>query len=141
MKRSAGIERAHEELKKLLGVSGGNAFKVWRLVPWLFWSGCFLLGVLVLGFFALAFLGPQVHLPILRVIAVTLLAAAVTAVVGKWPVAAVQYQSTIRRYLIGLALCAVGWAVGGLHLAVFDRLYLKLGRADRLLSMMAERRG
>jgi predicted acylesterase/phospholipase RssA len=140
MKRSAGIERAHEELKKLLGISGGNALKVWRLVPWLFWSGSFLLGVVVLGFFALAFFGPPIEFQFLRWLAVTLLAAAVTALVGKWPVAAVRYRSTIRRYLIGLALCIAGWAVGGLHLVLFDRLYLRLGKADRLLSMMPDRR-
>jgi hypothetical protein len=71
---------------------------------------------------------------------VALLAAAVTALVGKWPVAAVRYRSTIRRYLIGLALCIAGWAVGGLHLVLFDKLYLRLGKADRLLSMMPDRR-
>src|SRR3954447_15283137 len=116
LKRSTGLEKAHERVKKLLSISGSNALKVWRLVPWLLWTGLFLLGALSIGFLLFAFTGPRVELLTLRTATVALLATAVTALVGKWPAMTFRYRATIRRYLIGLGLCAAGWLVGGLHL-------------------------
>jgi hypothetical protein len=136
MKRSAGSEKAFGQLKELLNVSGSNALKVWRLVPWFLWTGYVLLAALVIGFLFFAFARPTVELLTLRTAAVALSAAAITALIGKWPVMAFRYGSTIRRYLAGLGLCVAGWLAGGIHLWLFDRLYLRLGRADRLLAML-----
>lgn len=139
MKRSVGSEKAFGKLKKLLSASGSNALKVWRLVRWLRSTGYVLVAALVIGFLALAFFGPRVELLTLRTAAVALLAAAIAALIGKWPVMAFRYGVTIRRYLAGVALCLAGWFIGGIHLWLFDRLYLRLGRADRLMRMLAKR--
>jgi hypothetical protein len=134
MKRSAGSGQAHERLKKLLSISGSNALKVWRLVPGLLWTGYILLAGLAIWFLIFAFTGPAIELLTLRSAAVTLLVAGLTTLLGKWPVGALRYRATIRRYLVGLGLCLTGWLIGGIHLLVFDRLYLSLGKADRLLA-------
>ena len=39
--------------------------------------------------------------------------------------------SIISRILFALVMASVGWALCGLHLLVFDKLFLRLGRVRR----------
>lgn len=136
MKTATGCEQAHQLLKQLLTTSSANAFKVWRLVPALYWSGLALAGAVVAAVFAAAYWGPSVELLTFRTAVILATAALAATVLGKAPVMALQHRTTIRRFLIGLGLCLVGWIAARLHLLVFDRLYLKLGQADRLRAML-----
>jgi predicted acylesterase/phospholipase RssA len=138
MNRAKGFEDAYGRLKELLTVSSVNALKVWRLVPVLLWSGSIVLLIAVIGLIAFALLGPPIELLTLRSVVIAVTAAVLTALLGKWPVMAVRYRASIRRYLVGFALCLVGLLAGALHLWIFDRWYLRLGKAERLLALRNE---
>jgi hypothetical protein len=57
--------------------------------------------------------------------------AAGTAVLGKCFMRIVQFRSTLQKIGIGVGLALVGWLLARLHIWVFDRLFLRNGKADR----------
>ncbi len=118
-------------LLRHLEVGANQAFKVWRLLTplkilaavltvaaagglvWLFgkyWSAS-LVKVSTLGWIAIG--------------------AAGTAVLGKCFMRIVQFRSTLQKIGIGVGLALVGWLLARLHIWVFDRLFLRNGKADR----------
>jgi hypothetical protein len=133
MKRVAGADRAHEDLKKLLMASHLKALKIFTLSKPLQVAGWILIGAVLLALLYTAFSRTDLALRItLRGAAIAGLLAAAGAIFGKKVVRVVRLNDTLRQIGIGVALCAVGWLVAGLHLICFDRLYLKRGRVPDL---------
>ncbi len=58
---------------------------------------------------------------------------ALTAVVGKRVMNALQVKSTLQRIAVGVGLAVAGWVAAGLHLAVFDPWFLRRGRTKRVV--------
>jgi hypothetical protein len=51
-----------------------------------------------------------------------------TLVLGKTVMTLAQYKKTLTRALIHLGMCVFGFLVARLHVHLFDRLYLSIGR-------------
>lgn len=60
----------------------------------------------------------------------------ITAVLA--PCIAFLPQSSWRKFLLKLYLAVGGWVVANVHLGIFDRIFLKRGRVERLLRLAAE---
>lgn len=129
MKQVAGVDRAHEDLKKLLTVSHLQGFKIFMLSTPLKLAGWTAIGLAVLGLLYIAFLGPELALRFtLRGVAIAALFGAIGAIVGKTVVRVVRFEETLRQIATGIILSLTGWLVGGVHLLWLDKLYLKRGR-------------
>jgi hypothetical protein len=129
MKQVAGVDQAHEDLKKLLTVSHSQGLKIFMLSTPLKIAGWTLIGGFTLSLLYLAFLGPEIALRLtLRGVAVAALFAALGAIVGKTVVRVVRFDQTLRQIAAGIGLSLTGWLIGGLHLLWLDKLYLKRGR-------------
>ena len=121
---------------KILEVGSATAFKVWNLWTPLKVARIILalaaLGGLVWAYFEFR----QVSLLSVGQIGVfvsgAVLTAVLTAVLGKWIMRVVRFHETMTKILIGVGMSAVGFLVARLHLHVFDKIYLRLGRLDRL---------
>jgi len=133
MKQVAGVDRAHEDLKKLLTVSRSRGLKIFMLSTPLRIAGWTAIGLAALGLLYGAFFGPELALRLtLRGVAVAAFLAAIGAIVGKTVVRVVRFEQTLRQIAAGLVLSLTGWLVGGLHLIWLDKLYLKRGRVPDL---------
>ena len=137
MKRVAGVDQAHEDLKKLLAVSHSRGLKIFMLSAPLKIAGWTAIGLATMALLYVAFLGPELALRVtLRAVAVAGLFAAVGAIVGKTLVRVVRFEQTLRQIATGIVLSLTGWLVGGLHLLFLDKLYLKRGRVPDQESML-----
>ena len=47
----------------------------------------------------------------------------------------IQYRKTFQAVLIGISMGTVGWLLARVHLHIFDRLFLRFGRLERLLRL------
>jgi hypothetical protein len=52
----------------------------------------------------------------------------ITKLFGKDIAKAINYRKTLNEAAIGVVLIAVGWVLAWLHLWLFDRLFLRMGR-------------
>ena len=50
----------------------------------------------------------------------------------QWIVQVINYRKSVYQIATGAALSLVGWAVAGVHLRVFDPLFLRKGRLPRV---------
>jgi predicted acylesterase/phospholipase RssA len=130
------------ELKRSLGVSSELFFKVWRFAPpWLKITMAVLLGVPVtLGFFwACWYWAP---LPILTVGTIGKTVALLIGgfLFGKTIFRVVRFPETLTRIGIGIVMSLIGSLVARLHLCIFDRWYLRLGRVTSAEHAMPEQR-
>ncbi len=137
MKEIRGSDGGHKELKALLEAANCMAFKVWRLSAVLRITGWILILLGVAGLVYEAFWGSDLSLVTSRMLITAALAAAVGSIFGKNLVRVVRFQDTLRQIAVGIALCIAGWLIGGLHLLVFDRMYLRRGRIDIFLQKMS----
>jgi len=129
MKQVAGVDKAHEDLKRLLTVSHSQGLKIFMLSTPLRIAGWTTIALAGLGLLYMAFLGPELALRFtLRGVAIVALFAALGAIVGKTVVRVVRFEETLRQVAAGLILSLTGWLIGGLHLIWLDKLYLKRGR-------------
>jgi predicted acylesterase/phospholipase RssA len=132
MKRVSGVDAAHREVMALLAAANSLAFKIWKLSRPLKYFGWLLLGAL-----AVAAVWACIHwwdYPLITPgrIGITALIAAVTAVVGRPLMRVIRYRDTLKQITFGVGLGILGWIVAGLHLLIFDRLYLHRGRLERI---------
>jgi predicted acylesterase/phospholipase RssA len=124
----------YEFLKKHLGVSNALAFKIWKL-SWPLTITAWILGIaaVVLAVWACFHWASQVVVDAITLwdigvfIATTILMAIATYVVGKKIMQIVRLRETLIRLVIYLITAAVGWFAAGLHLLVFDPLFLRNG--------------
>jgi hypothetical protein len=137
MKEIRGTDGGHKELKELLEAANCMAFKVWRLSAVLRITGWILILLGVAGLVYEAFWGSDLSLVTSRMLITAALAAAVGSIFGKNLVRVVRFQDTLRQIAVGIALCIAGWLIGGLHLLVFDKMYLRRGRIDIFLQKMS----
>ena len=139
MKQVAGVDRAHEDLKKLLTVSRSRSLKIFMLSAPLKIAGWTAIGIAALSLFYAAFFGPELVLRLtLRGVAFAALLAVIGAIVGKTVVRVVRFEQTLRQIAVGIVLSVTGWLVGGLHLIWLDQLYLKRGRVPDLEGAAAQ---
>jgi hypothetical protein len=134
MKNSAeGWEREHDELIRLLRVSNSLAFKIWKLEPTLKYLGFAILTLASILILVAAFWGPEIKIITLRSLIVMALSAGTVYVLGQNLVRLVRYRDTLHRILLGIGMCCGGVAVAWVHLRFFDRLYLAVGRVNRIV--------
>jgi hypothetical protein len=133
---ASALQESREEilkpLSRLLTVGGSNALKVWHLSR-------FLRAVVKVGGAGMAFGllwilfqwrdapfgGLERMAADLALIAVTVFA---TSLGLHWIVRILNYRKTIYQIATGAALSAVGWVAAWVHLLVFDRWFLRIGR-------------
>jgi hypothetical protein len=126
-----------EGLKRVLKVGKSRAFKVWMLSRSLKVGG----GILAVVFGALALWGLWalwgVSLPVFWVLAIPLGLALFSfltpLVLSENMERVLRFRDALTKALIGILLGLVGWLGAGIHLLVFDRLYLRRGSIDRVL--------
>jgi hypothetical protein len=140
MQQRQGVDAAHEELMKLLGVSNALSLKVWKLSPALRLARAVALGLLALGYLAWCVGAIGANFDTIEVsqrsvgIFGLVLAAipVVLAIARRLRFPGMQIGSSIFRAASGLSIGLVGWAFAWIHLAFFDPWYLRLGRVERL---------
>jgi hypothetical protein len=130
-----------KDLGLQLAVASRRVFKVWRLYPGLRWlsrAGLALAALVLLWLILKCWNSPLVNTPItignvflfLLVTAAGLLVPAL-----KW----VSPEQATRGILRRAALALLGYLGAGLHLSVFDCLFLKRGTLKRLLDLQRDR--
>jgi predicted acylesterase/phospholipase RssA len=136
--------KEYRHVQRLLGVSPSKAFKVWMLSKWLKALAVLLAvaavaGVVFLFFrysnkdlvknFTLGSLGLALLSYILTKVA--------TLMLGKNVMKVIQFRSTLIRVALGIGLALFGTLVAGLHLIVFDRLFLRFGGIKKFNELAA----
>ncbi|MEF8732984.1 MAG: patatin-like phospholipase family protein [Candidatus Accumulibacter meliphilus] len=129
------MDRADDsgKLLELLSVANQGAFKVWKLYPPLRILGWILIAVLA----ACAAWGlwkwRDEAVITYQTIGILLLVLIASAVVGKGVMRIARFRETVRKILFGIGMALIGFSAAKIHLAFFDKLFLKLGRIERLL--------
>jgi hypothetical protein len=120
--------RGFSALLELLGVGAGRAFKVWRLSRPLRVLGMGLLAAAAIA--GLIFLIRQWSAPVVavRITGATVVLAVLAYVFGPTVAWVAQTRDKLVETLGAAGLAVVGWLLGLLHLGLFDRLFLRLGR-------------
>ena len=137
LQRVADIDEAHREVLALLKAANCLAFKIWKLSPALQALRWVLLVLAAAGVLYLAFWGPPLGVGLtLRQAVVAGITAVVGLLVGKNVMRVVHFGDTLKQIAAGLALCLCGWLIGGVHLMVFDKMYLRRGRIQGLLGKL-----
>lgn len=68
----------------------------------------------------------------------TITAMAILPAILRNVVRVVDYQKSFQEAAIGFGLSLLGWFFAGLHLLVFDKLYLRWGSIDRMLKLKSK---
>ena len=126
---------------KILEVAHLSAAKIWVLSKTLR-SARVILALLAAGL--LVFLTIRYSdFPLLTVgmVGFALVATAAATLLGKTVFKILWWRETFLRVAAGVALGLVGWTIPVLHLSVFDRLFLRRGRVDRILELAARKPG
>ena len=121
-------EDGTERMLTLLSVSNELAWKVWKQVPSLrALRGSLVAGGIIGAGYAL-WRKRMVGLPSLGVVSLI----AIGLLAGKWTLAQLDkrrlYHKRLGEMGLGFAITLVGWIVAGLHLLIFDRLFLGHGK-------------
>lgn len=156
---ASGPDVSARDLDRHLGVADMKFFRVWRLSPWLFGAaiavGLVLIALLAAWFAAAWRADPDMSL-LTTAPARSLIEGAATqltlrnlatglavlvggylafalfgAYVGKRLRQFFRLRSVMQRAVIGIGIGVLGWILAGLHLWLFDRLFLRLGRLRR----------
>jgi len=114
-------------------VADQGAFKVWKLYPPLRILAWIL--VAVLGACAAWWLWEKRDEAVItyQTIGVSLLLLIASTVLGKSVMRIVRFRETVTKILFGIGMALIGFFVAKIHLAFFDKRFLKLGRIKRLL--------
>lgn len=113
-------------LLKQLRISSMMAFKVWVLLwPLKVLAG--LLGLLLL-YFCYEFRSLELYTLTLGAILTAFAAFVINRMFGSWVWKLFNYSKTLKEIAMGVILVSVGWLVALLHLHIFDRLYLWVGK-------------
>ncbi|MFM8392743.1 MAG: patatin-like phospholipase family protein, partial [Acidobacteriota bacterium] len=71
---------------------------------------------------------------------ITLLSLLLGKVFGERVMKVASWPDTIRRAVTGVVAATLGGLLSGLHLLIFDRLYLRWGRTHRLINLRKKRK-
>jgi predicted acylesterase/phospholipase RssA len=132
-----GAGEGYQSLMRLLGVSGSLAFKIWKLKWWLRALAWVLAVLFVVGTAWLLWANRDKE--VVKAITYgavglfllsTVLTMLATMVVGKTVMRIVRLRETLTRAAVGLGACVFGWLASWLHLKVFDRMFLTLGKVE-----------
>lgn len=132
-----GAGERYERLMKLLGVSGSLAFRIWKLKRSLK-ALAFVLAALLVAVTAWLLWKYQDREVVKAItigavglfIASAVLTTLATMVVGKTVMRVVRLRETLIRAALGLFVGVLGWVAAWLHLLVFDRMFLKMGKVE-----------
>ncbi len=148
MQQIQGHDEEYRKLIQHLTVSSSLMFKVWKLSPRLSLTAKVLAAVVAIGLLYLVFsnldakpleglltgLGQKLSVKTIFWTIVTLIAGYVAvAYVGpgvKIAKRLLDFPGTLRRIALGVGMGLAGWMVAGLHLKVFDRWFIKIGKVD-----------
>jgi len=121
-------------LLRIVEVGKSRAFKAWKLIPMLRYASWVLAaGGLALAAW-LAWLWWDKTLLTVANVAIVVIGLIVSAVLGKIVWRVVRFRDTLMKVGLYGVLAVVGWAGAGIHLSLFDRLFLKTGRLEEVLS-------
>jgi predicted acylesterase/phospholipase RssA len=117
-----------ERMLTLLQVSNELTWKVWKQLPSLkALRGGLIVSAIIGGGYAL-WKKRMIELPSLGVVSLI----AIGLLAAKWILAQLdkhrQYHKRLGEMGLGLGIAFVGWIVAGLHLLIFDRLFLDHGK-------------
>jgi predicted acylesterase/phospholipase RssA len=131
--------KGYAELIRLLKVSHMRGFKIWKLLGWLRVATWLLGAVILAGLVMLCWwLWAKPEFQFTFGIALALLSAVAVAtilvgVIGPPVQRFLHWRKTPSEFGIGLAMATLGFIAAGLHLWVFDKLFLWQGRAERVV--------
>jgi predicted acylesterase/phospholipase RssA len=120
-------------LGRVLEVARHRAGKAWRLSAALKAVAVILALAAVTGAGWLALTFWERPLLTVGMVGTLGLTVAAAAIVGKWVVRVVRLKDTFTKIGIGVGLALLGPLMVRIHLWIFDRLYLRLGRLSRVL--------
>jgi predicted acylesterase/phospholipase RssA len=133
-----GSNAKYEYLKKQLGVSHMLAFKIWqlstplRLTSWALGLGAILFAVWSCFHWASQVLVKTITLWDIGVFIATAAATSVlTYVIGKKLMRIVHLRETLIRVGLAVVVALLGWLVAGIHLTLFDKMFLRRGSFER----------
>lgn len=127
----------YEYMKKQLSASGMLAFKIWTLsTPLKVTSWLLAIGTIAFAIWAW-FHWAQIillHVTVKKLgvfIALTIAGMIGTYILGKTVMRVVQWRDTLTLVILGLLSSVLGWFAANLHLAIFDRMFLRQGSLDK----------
>ena len=126
---------------RILQVGSRTALKIWYLSKPLRLIG--MLVAIVAGALLIYLAWENRNLVLLTVKGVGnfVLATLVTVLFGKLVMRIVWFRQTLMKIAFGIAMSVVGFFVARLHLHLFDKFYLYLGRAERLCDSHSSKSG
>ena len=119
-------------LMRILSVGRNSGFKVWLLCKPLRVIGLMIAAAGIAGLLYLGWLFRDRSLLTVREIGVALLAVLVSYVFGKLVMRIVWLRQTLTKIAVGIGMSVIGFLLARLHLHVFNVLYLRLGKIERL---------
>jgi len=126
-----------QDLGKQLEVGSVLAFKIWKLSGMLRWFsriGAAATAVLLL-WYIIAYWSVELPFPGVSIGGLTtfvvLLAAGIFFPLINW----LNPQKAVRGYLRKAIIAVVGFVVANIHISIFDRMFLKRGKLERLLKL------
>ena len=126
---------------KILKVAHLAAVKIWVLSKTLRCASVILALFAYAGLALLTIRYSDFPLLTVGMVGFPILATAAAALLGKTVFKILWWWETFLRVAAGVALGLVGWTILILHLSVFDRLFLRRGRVDRILKRAARKPG
>lgn len=125
------------DLGEQLKVGSSLLFKIWQLSPllrWLSWAGAIAAAVLLL-WFIYAYWDTELPFPKVSVggltVFIVLLVAGIAFPLINW----LDPQKAARGYLRKALVALAGFVLTNIHLSVFDRMFLRRGKLERLLKL------
>ncbi|MFK7844898.1 MAG: patatin-like phospholipase family protein [Rhodothermales bacterium] len=143
--------KVQEKIERMLEVASQPAFKIWSLstplkvVSWIFkiailvgflWLLCMRSDVVLLELMppgGIEITIGWVGWAIVAVLITFLLRQSYAKVIGKTFIALVRWRETLFKMVRGLVMSTVGFAFAQIHIHVFDKLFLAVGRMKRTL--------
>lgn len=119
-------------LIRILRVGRNSGFKVWLLSKPLRVIGLIIAAAGIAGLLYLGWLFRDQSLLTVRDIGIALLAVLVSYVFGKLVMRIVWLRQTLTKIAVGIGMSVIGFLLARLHLHVFNVLYLRLGKIERL---------
>jgi hypothetical protein len=123
---------------RLLGVSHMRGFKIWKLLKWLRVTAWVLGTVALLGLVWLCWTlwtKPQFQITLgiaLTMLLVIVVGTILVGICGPPIQRLVHWRKTPSEFGIGVAMATLGFFAAKIHLWIFDKLFLKYGRLERV---------
>jgi predicted acylesterase/phospholipase RssA len=126
------MQRAEKSgnLIKILNVSCYRLLKVWKLLPALQVTAWVVGFVALAGFLFASWRWASLPVVTLGMVGSTVAVLVLSSIVGKTVVRIGRFRETLTRIGIGVGMSLIGWLLAAIHLYVFDKWYLHLGRIN-----------